>query len=128
MSRFLLFLLLLPLFNACSSSEERAEIAPPNIIYILADDLGYGDLSCLNENSKIKTPALDALAQQGLYFTDAHSGSAVCSPTRYGILTGRYAWRSTLKNGVTWSYSAPIIDADRFTVGDLLLTPGEERP
>lgn len=124
MSRIPLFLYLSLFLTACSPTEEPAKIAPPNIIYILADDLGYGDLSCLNENSKIKTPALDALARQGLAFTDAHSGSAVCSPTRYGIVTGRYAWRSTLKRGVTWSYSAPIIDADRFTVGDLLQKHG----
>lgn len=64
---------------------------PPNIVFILADDLGYGDLSCLNPDSKISTPNLDRLASQGMVFTDAHSGSAVCTPTRYGILTGHIA-------------------------------------
>ena len=68
----------------------------PNIVLILADDLGYGDLRCFNPGSKIATPNLDRLAAQGMRFTDAHAGSAVCTPTRYGILTGRYAWRSRL--------------------------------
>lgn len=70
---------------------------PPNVVYILADDLGYGDVSCYNENSKIHTPNIDQLARQGIKFTDAHASSSVCTPTRYGILTGRYNWRSTLK-------------------------------
>jgi arylsulfatase A-like enzyme len=66
----------------------------PSIVYILADDLGYGDVKCLNLDSKIPTPNLDRLAQQGMTFTDAHASSSLCSPTRYGILTGRYSWRS----------------------------------
>jgi len=68
----------------------------PNIVYILADDLGYGDISSLNPDSKIKTPNVDRLAATGMRFTDAHSGSAVCTPTRYGVLTGRYSFRSRL--------------------------------
>ena len=82
----------------------------PNILYILADDLGYGDVHCLNpERGKIPTPNLDRLAQQGMSFTDAHSGSSVCTPTRYGILTGRYAWRTRLQSGVLDGYSPPLI-------------------
>jgi arylsulfatase A-like enzyme len=96
----------------------------PNIIYILADDLGYGDVSCYNEHSKIQTPHLDQLAAGGMKFTDAHSGSAVCTPTRYGVLTGRYAWRSRLEQGVTWSYSRPLIDPNRLTVADVLHSKG----
>ncbi|NCF66053.1 MAG: sulfatase-like hydrolase/transferase, partial [Chloroflexi bacterium] len=69
----------------------------PNIIYILADDMGYGDLSCLNNQSKINTRFLDQLAAEGMIFRDAHASSAVCTPSRYSILTGRYNWRSTLK-------------------------------
>ncbi len=92
----------------------------PNIIIILADDLGYGDVSCFNENSKIITPHLDKLASEGIQFTDAHTSSAVCTPTRYGILTGRYNWRSRLKNGVLSGYSEALIDNDRLTVGKLL--------
>jgi arylsulfatase A-like enzyme len=93
----------------------------PNILYILADDLGYGDVHCLNpERGKIPTPNLDRLAQQGMRFTDAHSGSAVCTPTRYGILTGRYAWRTRLQSGVLNGYSPPLIDPGRLTVPKLL--------
>ncbi|MGB1130428.1 MAG: sulfatase-like hydrolase/transferase, partial [Haloferula sp.] len=74
---------------------------PPNIVVILADDMGFGELSCLNpDRGKIKTPQLDRIASQGMIFTDAHSGSSVCTPTRYGLLTGRYAWRTRLQSGV----------------------------
>src|SRR5215475_4714920 len=73
-----------------------AQADRPNIIIILADDLGYGDLGCYNPQSKIPTPRLDALAGQGLRFTDAHAPAALCTPTRYGLLTGRYPWRSRL--------------------------------
>jgi len=69
----------------------------PNIIIILADDMGYGDVSFLNKYSKIKTPNLDKLSSEGMVFTDVHSSAAVCSPTRYSLLTGRYNWRSKLK-------------------------------
>ena len=96
----------------------------PNIIYILADDMGFGDVSCLNPDSKISTPNLDRLAQEGITFTDAHSGSAVCTPTRYGILTGRYCWRSPLKSSVLWPWDGPLIEADRLTVGGFLKQHG----
>src|SRR5579863_7212786 len=77
----------------------------PNLVYILADDLGYGDLGCYNSESKVPTPNLDRFAGQGMRFLDAHSPSAVCTPTRYGIMTGRYCWRTSLKSGVLWGYS-----------------------
>jgi len=97
----------------------------PNILYILADDLGYGDVHCLNpERGKIPTPNLDRLAEQGMRFTDAHSGSAVCTPTRYGILTGRYSWRSRLQSGVLEGFSPPLIDKGRLTVPGLLKQKG----
>lgn len=92
----------------------------PNIVYILADDMGYGDLSCLNENSKIHTVHLDRMAADGLICRDAHATSAVCTPSRYSILTGRYNWRSALKQGVTWGYSPPLLEPDRLTVGAFL--------
>ena len=92
----------------------------PNIIYILADDLGIGDLSIYNENSKIMTPNLDAFGAQGMMFTDAHTSSSVCTPTRYGILTGRYNWRSPLKEFVLWGNSPMLIKDDRLTVADVL--------
>lgn len=94
--------------------------SPPNIIFILADDMGYGDLSCLNKESKIRTPNMDRIARDGIHFTDAHSGSAVCTPTRYGILTGRYSWRTELKEGVLWGHSPMLIEKDRMTVASLL--------
>lgn len=96
----------------------------PNIIYILADDMGYGDLSCLNEESKINTKHLDQMATQGMIFRDAHSTSSVCTPSRYSLLTGRYNWRSRLKQGVNWGYSERLIEPDRLTVPSLLKTHG----
>ncbi len=96
----------------------------PNIVFILADDLGYGDVGCYNPDSKIPTPHLDRLATQGMRFTDAHSPCAVCSPTRYGILTGRYAWRTELKRGVLWPWDRPLIEKDRLTVGKMLQEEG----
>lgn len=96
----------------------------PNIVYILADDMGYGDLSCLNPNSKIRTTHLDKLAAEGMVFTDAHSSSAVCTPSRYSILTGRYSWRSCLKHGVAWGNSPPVIEAGRMTVASFLKDRG----
>ena len=74
---------------ARGASAGTASPQAPNIVYILADDLGYGDVRCLNPDGKIPTPNIDRLASQGMLVTDAHSGSAVCTPTRYGLLTGR---------------------------------------
>ncbi|VGO13147.1 Arylsulfatase [Pontiella desulfatans] len=97
----------------------------PNIIYILADDLGYGDVQCLNpKQGKIPTPGMDRLAAQGMVFTDAHSSSSVCTPTRYGILTGRYNWRSKLQKSVLWGFSQPLIAPDRLTVAGFLKEQG----
>jgi arylsulfatase A len=96
----------------------------PNIVYILTDDHGYGDVSCLNPDSRIPTPHIDRLAREGMLFTDAHSGSAVCTPTRYGLLTGRYAWRSRLKSGVLGGLSPLLIEPGRLTVASLLRGEG----
>lgn len=97
----------------------------PNIIYILADDLGYGDVQCLNpERGKISTPHMDRVAVEGMTFTDAHTTSSVCTPTRYGILTGRYNWRSKLQTGVLNGYGQPLIPADRITVPGFLQENG----
>jgi len=112
--------------NARLSAAEQgtAKTTRPNIVYILADDLGIGDVSAFNPDGKISTPHIDKLAARGMRFTDAHSGSAVCTPTRYGVLTGRYAWRSRLKRGVLWGYSVPLISEDRLTVAALLKKQG----
>ena len=108
------------LMAGCSSYGVQNKHDSPNIIYILADDMGYGDVSCYNEKTKINTPNIDRLASQGIQFTDAHTSSAVCTPTRYGILTGRYNWRSELKRGVLSGYSKALIEPDRLTIGKLL--------
>lgn len=96
----------------------------PNIIYILADDLGIGDVTIYNEQGKIPTPNLDKMAMEGMKFTDAHTSSSVCTPTRYGILTGRYNWRTPLKEFVTWGNSPTLIKEDRLTVADILKKQG----
>jgi arylsulfatase A-like enzyme len=97
---------------------------PPNIVVILCDDLGYGDVQCLNPQGKISTPQLDRLAAAGMICTEAHSGSAVCSPTRYGLITGRYAWRSRLQQGVLGGLSPRLIEPGRLTVASLLKQRG----
>lgn len=94
--------------------------ARPNIIVILADDLGYGDLKCYNpERGKIPTPQIDRLAAQGMRFTDGHSSSGVCSPSRYSLLTGRYHWRTRLQTGIVPLFGEPLIAPDRMTIGTL---------
>ena len=100
-------------------TEDEKQIKSPNVIYILADDLGYGDLNCYNKDSKIKTPNLDKLANQGMRFTDMHSTSSVCTPTRYSIITGEYAWRTNMKSGVLWSYGPLMISDEKQTVAKL---------
>ena len=102
----------------------KRQSTKPNIVLVLADDLGYGDPRCLNEQSRIPTPHVDQLARQGISFTDAHTPSAVCTPTRYGVLTGRYCWRSRLKSGVLGGYSEPLIGKNRLTVASLLKRHG----
>ena len=89
--------------------------AAPNVVLILADDMGYGDVQALNPKSKIPTPNIDSLAADGMTFIDAHSASGVCTPTRYALLTGRYCWRTRMKAGVLNGYSEPLVAPDRPT-------------
>ncbi len=96
----------------------------PNIVIILADDTGYGDVGCYNAESKIPTPHIDRLADEGLRLTDAHSPSALCTPTRYGLLTGRYYWRTPKKHSLVMPYEGPVIEADRPTLGSMLRSRG----
>lgn len=96
----------------------------PNIIVILADDMGSGDVQALNPASTIPTPNLNRLAAEGMTFTDAHTPSSVCTPTRYGLLTGRYCWRTRLKSGVLNGYGEPLIEADRTTLAEFLKQQG----
>lgn len=109
---------------AALHAAQALERRPPNIVYLLADDLGWGDLGCYNPDSAIPTPHADRLAREGIRFTDMHSPSSVCTPTRYGILTGRYAWRTRLERGVLWGYSPNLIEPGRMTVASLLRDRG----
>ncbi len=108
-------LVLVPLASSGETPAKR-----PNIVLILADDLGYGDPGCYNSRSLIPTPHIDRLAVQGMRFTDAHAPAAVCTPTRYGILTGRYCWRTKLKESVLFGYDPLLIEPGRMTIASLL--------
>ncbi|MGC8642813.1 MAG: sulfatase family protein [Isosphaeraceae bacterium] len=118
------FLPLSLLVSVLFCSAPRGLAARPNIVIVLADDMGWGDAHCLNAKGQIATPRIDRLATQGMLFTDAHSGSAVCTPTRYGVLTGRYAWRSRLASGVLNGYSPRLIEPGRLTLPQLLKNQG----
>lgn len=107
-----------------SCSEHKPLNISPNIIYILADDMGYGDINALNDSCRIPTPALDGMVRSGITFTDAHSNSAVSTPTRYGTLTGRYAFRSRLKKGVLVGHDPALIEPQRETVASFLKKNG----
>lgn len=96
----------------------------PNIIVIYTDDQGFGDASCLNPDAKFQTPNLDRLAKEGLSFTNAHSSDAVCTPSRYGLLTGRYSWRTHLKKGVFGAEKKCLITDERLTLASLLKKQG----
>lgn len=115
--------LLLSLLLFCSLSVTYGQ-KQPNIVIILVDDLGQGDLKAFNANSKIVTPNLDKLAGQGMAFNDAHSGSAVCTPTRYGLLTGRYSFRSPMKSGVLQGYSPPLLEPNQATIATIAKAAG----
>ena len=115
-----LFSALLALAPLLSFAAEK-----PNIVFILCDDLGYGDVHCFNPDAgKIPTPNADQLAAEGMMFTDAHSGSSVCTPTRYGIMTGRYSWRTRLQGGVVTGFAPSLIDENRPTVAGFLRDHG----
>lgn len=116
------------IFTYCTSEKSAnrkvdQEILP-NIVFILADDLGYGDLTCYNSDSKIPTPHLDRLAEEGMRFIDAHTPSSVCSPTRYGLLTGRYCWRTPLQKNVLQSWDLPLIKDSVETLPEVLKKAG----
>ena len=108
----------------CPIPLSAVEQTKPNIVYVLADDLGYGDVGCYNPASKIPTPNMDRLATEGVRFTDAHSPSSVCTPTRYALLTGRYAWRTRLQRNVLGPFSQPLIAERQLTVPGMLREQG----
>lgn len=112
--------LLLCFFAASLQAEPVTSAPKPNVLILYADDLGYGDVQCYNpERGKIPTPHIDKLAAQGMLFTDAHSSSGVCSPSRYTLLTGRYHWRSRLQRGIVGLWGSPLITPERLTLGSL---------
>ncbi len=106
------------------AAADNLTAAQPHIVLLMADDMGFGDVAALNPASKISTPHLDALAAAGMTFPDAHTPSSVCTPTRYGLLTGRYCWRSRLKRGVLNGYGPPLIDAQQPTIASFLKSQG----
>ncbi len=122
----ILTLLFSILFAGCGNLANQKNKQPdPNIVLILADDMGYGDARCYSPDSKIQTPNIDLLASEGIRFTDAHTPSSVCTPNRYGLLTGRYCWRTRLKSGVILGYDeSPLIEKSRETIGSLLQKKG----
>jgi arylsulfatase A-like enzyme len=126
LSKFLSAFLLLGICSSCCQREEpTAETEPlPNIVLILADDMGTGDVGVYNPSSKAPTPNLDSLAASGVRFTDAHSASGVCTPTRYALLTGRYSWRTHMKKGVLKGYSPLLINPARSTIASMLREQG----
>src|SRR6056297_434948 len=109
-------------FGGCTmeGGDQDEEQSQPNIILILVDDMGYGDLKSYNPESKIPTPTIDELAEEGIRFTDAHAAGAVCHPSRYGLLTGRYPFRTDTS---VWP-EQPVIDDDRMTIASLLRSEG----
>lgn len=113
------FPILLLLLQAVSAQEQK-----PNIVLIFADDLGYGDIGCYNPESRIPTPNIDRLAAKGIRFTDAHSADSVYTPSRYGLLTGRYSWRGKLKTGVLFNWEPPLIEPEQTTLASLLKQNG----
>lgn len=117
-----LHLLILPALLFLSDSCQQTQ--RPNIVIIYADDMGYGDMSCQNPDSKISTPNLDRLASQGIRFTDAHCTSGVSSPSRYSLLTGRYHWRGHLIKGFISSWGDPAIEEERMTIASVLKQEG----
>jgi arylsulfatase A len=118
--------LIVVLASLCVSPVVKAadQDVKPNIVVVLADDLGFGDVSCYNPQSKIRTPHVDRLAAEGMRFVDAHTPSAVCTPTRYGLLTGRYSWRTRLTYRVLDGFDPPLIEPGQVTAASLLKQHG----
>ena len=113
--------LLLPTLALLLGPVVAADPARPNVVLVLCDDLGFGDPGCYSAASKIPTPAIDRLAAEGLRFTDAHSPSSVCTPTRYGVLTGRYCWRTRVTSGVLGNgWERSLIEEGRATIASML--------
>ena len=115
---FVIWVFILVLSNRVYSKEN------PNIVIIYTDDQGYGDSSLLNPNSKFQTPNIDRIGKEGITFTDAHSSDTVCTPSRYGLLTGRYSWRTQLKRGVFGAEHPCLVKNNRLTIASYLQSSG----
>jgi arylsulfatase A len=123
MRNFLLPLLLLASAPVTAfAGDVPKKSSRPNVVILLADDMGWGDLGVQNPQSKIPTPNLDALARAGMRFTDGHSSSGICTPSRYALLHGRYHWRKF--HGIVNSFDQPVLDAQRTTLAQLLRSRG----
>ncbi|NBC67255.1 MAG: sulfatase-like hydrolase/transferase [Bacteroidetes bacterium] len=120
---YFLILILLLIDLSLVHAQQNEEDTPPNIVFILADDLGYGDLSSYGA-TKISTPNIDRLAKEGKKFTDAYSPHSVCTPTRYALLTGRYGWRTWNEHATLWADDPLLIDTTRVTLPKLLQSEG----
>ena len=120
----LIGLILLAWFSCCERGNQLIGETHPNIILIFADDMGIDSVSAFNDRLGLKTPHIDRLANEGFSFMDAHSTSAVCSPSRYGLLTGRYNWRSRLKRGIVGQWERPLIEPNRLTMPEMLRRQG----
>lgn len=121
---FLLVFIMSGLSNPCFAQRKAIPEKSPNIIIILADDMGFGDVSALNPNSRIQTPALDQLVNEGISFTNAHSSASVCTPSRYGLLLGRYAFRSKSAAYGIEGFDKPVIEEERETLATILKKSG----
>ncbi len=119
---FFLSGLIMMFFASCSSSKKEFE--KPNIVIIYTDDQGVGDVSALNPEAKFRTPNMDRIANEGIVFTDGHSSDAVCTPSRYSLLTGRYSWRTSLKKGVLLADGPCLIEKNRMTIASMLKEHG----
>jgi len=125
MKHSILTIVLLLAIGSFVRVSHAADADRPNIVIIYADDLGYGDVSCYNpQRGKLPTPHIDSLAERGMRFTDGHSSSGVCTPSRYTLLTGRYHWRTRLQRGIVGLWGAPLIAKDRLTIAGLLKQKG----
>lgn len=119
-----LFFLLSGLGTFAAMTFKKNENQKPNIVLIFADDMGYGDVSYLNSEGRVFTPHIDNMARKGILFSDAHAGASVCTPSRYALLTGRYAWRSTSAERVVNGFARPVIEEERSTLASLFKNKG----
>ena len=107
-------------FCSLLNSEQKT----PNVLLIMVDDFGWGDASCYNAKPLFETPAIDQLAHEGIRFKNAFTPHSVCTPTRYALLTGRYCWRTHVREGVLAGYGQSLIPKGRVTLGSLFKSKG----